>query len=46
MKVKTRNINLEGFDRIQEIVMRLKLNERTLPPGDIKIKLSQDIIDG
>ena len=46
MKVKTRNITLEGFGRIQEIVMRLKLNGRTLPPGDIKIKLSQDIIDG
>ena len=46
MKVKTGNINLEGFGRIQEIVMQLKLNGRTLPPGDIKIKLSQDIIDG
>jgi len=46
MKVKTRNITLEGFTRVQEIVMRLKLNERTLPPGDITIKLSQDIIDG
>ena len=46
MRVKTQNINLEGFDRIQEIVMRLKLAERTLPPGDITIKLSQDIIDG
>lgn len=46
MRVKTQNINLEGFDRIQEIVMRLKLAERTLPPGDITIKLNQDIIDG
>ncbi len=46
MKVKTREIILEGFDRIQEIVMRLKLNERTLPPGDIKIKLNQSIYDG
>ena len=46
MRVKTQNINLEGFDRIQEIVMRLKLAERTLPPGDITIKLNQDIVDG
>ena len=46
MRVKTQNINLEGFNRIQEIVMRLKLAERTLPPGDITIKLNQDIIDG
>ena len=46
MRVKTQNINLEGFDRIQEIVMRLKLAERSLPPGDISIRLTQDIIDG
>lgn len=46
MRVKTQNITLEGFSRIQEIVMRLKLQERTLPPGDIKIVLNQNIIDG
>lgn len=46
MRVKTRDITLEGFDRIQEIVMRLKLEERELPPDDIKIKLNQSIYDG
>lgn len=46
MKVKSQNIALEGFNRIQETVMRLKLAKRTLPPGDITISLSQDIIDG
>ena len=46
MKVKSQNIALEGFNRIQETVMRLKLAKLTLPPGDITISLSQDIIDG
>lgn len=43
MKVQTRKIDLIGFDRIQEILMRMKLSEVSLPEGEICIELHQPI---
>lgn len=46
MKVKTKSIILEGFDEISEVIMRLKLEKKTLPACDVKIDMSQEIHEG
>ncbi len=43
MKVQTQKIELVGFDRIQEVLMRMKLSEISLPEGEISIELHQPI---
>ena len=43
MKAQTQKIELIGFERIQEILMRMKLSEISLPTGDISIELNQDV---
>lgn len=43
MKAQTRKIEFVGFDRIQEILMRMKLSEILLPEGEISIELHQPI---
>ena len=43
MKIQKRKFVLKGFDRIQETVMAMKLSEVSLPSGDIKIELNQEV---
>ena len=46
MQVQTQKIDLIGFDKVQETVMRMKLSKATLPQGDITIRLNQPIAYG
>lgn len=43
MRLLTQKIDLIGFSRIHEIIMRMKLSEVDLPEGDITIELEQPI---
>jgi len=43
MKVQTQKINFNGFERIQEVIMRMKLSDASLSDGDISITLEQPI---
>ena len=43
MKAQAQKIELIGFDRIQEILMWMKLSEISLPEGEISIELHQPI---
>ena len=43
MQTQTQNLILEGFDRIQEVLMRLRLSNITLPEKPVKIELQQEI---
>ena len=43
MQVQTQNLTLEGFDRIQEVLMRLRLANIKLPDTPVIIELHQEI---
>lgn len=43
MRVQTQQIEFIGFERIQEILMRMKLSEVSLPAGKISIELEQSV---
>ena len=43
MQIQNQNLILEGFDRIQEVLMRLRLSNIVLPNEPVKIELHQKI---
>lgn len=43
MQIKTQNIILKGFNRIQEVLMRLKLSNIVFPDELVEIELHQEI---